>query len=72
MRYWSEQEAREYLPRLKRLLEVIQRATRLAVSARGNGHANLPGGAAVTGPPDAEEAARELLSAIEEIVQCSR
>ena len=63
MRYWSEQEAREYLPRLKRLLEVIQRATRLAVSARGNGHASLPGGAAVAGPPDGEAAAPTAIDA---------
>jgi hypothetical protein len=63
VRYWSEQEAREYLPRLKRLLEVIQRATRLAVSARGNGHASLPGGAAVAGPPDGEEAAPTAIDA---------
>ncbi len=43
MRYWTVDEAQAYLPRLRLLLGVIRRATHLAVSARGNGHAVLPG-----------------------------
>ncbi len=43
MRYWTEQEARDYLPRLRTLLGVIRRATQLEVRARGNGHATIPG-----------------------------
>jgi hypothetical protein len=42
LRYWTEGEARAYLPRLRRLLAIIQRATNLEVRARGNGHATLP------------------------------
>jgi len=44
-RYWTVEEARAYLPRLALLLAVIRRASHLAVSARGNGHATLPGSA---------------------------
>ena len=40
---WTVEEARAYLPRLRLLLGVIRRAAHLAVSARGNGHATLPG-----------------------------
>ena len=43
MRYWTVEEARAYLPRLRLLVGVIRRATRLAASATGNGHATLPG-----------------------------
>ena len=43
MRYWTVEEARAYLPRLRVLLGVIRRAAHLAVTARGNGHAVLPG-----------------------------
>jgi hypothetical protein len=43
VRYWTEDEARAYLPRLRLLLGVIRRAAHLAVNARGNGHAPLPG-----------------------------
>ncbi len=68
MRYWTEQEARDYLPRLRTLLGVIRRATQLEVRARGNGHATIPGAQAPpsekdAGPSsdlDAETALREL------------
>ena len=43
MRYWTVEEARAYLPRLRVLLGVIRRAAHLAVTSRGNGHAALPG-----------------------------
>jgi Uncharacterized conserved protein (DUF2203) len=71
-RYWTEDEARAYLPRLRRLLEVIRRASHLAVAARGNGHASMPGATPASAPApaaadepaapaiDAEEALREL------------
>ena len=45
MPYWTEDEARAYLPRLRLLLTVVRRAAHLAVSARGNGHASMPGAA---------------------------
>ncbi|HXQ90223.1 MAG TPA: DUF2203 domain-containing protein [Acidimicrobiales bacterium] len=54
MRYWTVDEARAYLPRLRLLLGVIRRASRLAVSARGNGHATLPGAPSPTGPEAGE------------------
>ncbi|HLI73561.1 MAG TPA: DUF2203 domain-containing protein [Acidimicrobiales bacterium] len=68
MRYWTEQEARDYLPRLRTLLGVIRRATQLEVRARGNGHATIPGAkappsekdAAPSSDLDAEAALREL------------
>jgi hypothetical protein len=43
VRYWTVEEARAYLPRLRVLLGVIRRAAHLAVTSRGNGHAALPG-----------------------------
>ena len=43
MRYWTEPEARAYLPRVRALLAVIRRATQLEVRARSNGHASMPG-----------------------------
>ena len=51
MRYWTVDEARAYLPRLALLLGVIRRASHLAVHARGNGHARLPG----TGRPHGDD-----------------
>jgi len=50
VRYWTVDEAREYLPRLRLLLGVIRRASHLAVSAKGNGHATLPGAPRPAGP----------------------
>jgi hypothetical protein len=40
-RYWSEEEARAYLPRLKVLLALVRRATHLAARAQANGHADV-------------------------------
>ena len=56
MQYWTVEEARAYLPRLNLLLGVIRRASHLAVNARGNGHATLPGStrAAVADPTPAD------------------
>ena len=50
VRYWTVDEAKAYLPRLRLLVEVIQRAARLAVTAKGNGHASLPGSRRTSGP----------------------
>jgi len=56
LQYWTVEEARAYLPRLNLLLGVIRRASHLAVNARGNGHATLPGStrAAVADPTPAD------------------
>ncbi len=43
MRYWSVEEARQYLPRLRHLVEVVRRAVALAAVARANGHGKEPG-----------------------------
>ncbi|HVA03392.1 MAG TPA: DUF2203 domain-containing protein [Acidimicrobiales bacterium] len=51
MRYWTVEEAQAYIPRLRLLLGVIRRAKNLVVSARGNGHAVLPGAPSPAGPP---------------------
>jgi hypothetical protein len=50
VRYWTVEEAQDYLPRLRLLLGVIKRAANLTVSARGNGHAVLPGAPLPAGP----------------------
>ncbi|HEY7948271.1 MAG TPA: DUF2203 domain-containing protein [Acidimicrobiales bacterium] len=58
MRNWTIDEARAYLPRLRLLLGVIRRAAHLAVSARGNGHATLPGAPSPAGTDPPATAAR--------------
>ncbi|HVM02396.1 MAG TPA: DUF2203 family protein [Acidimicrobiales bacterium] len=42
MRYWTEEEARRYLPRLRHLVEVVRAAATLALASRGNGHGSPP------------------------------
>ncbi len=54
MRYWTVEEAQAFLPRLRLLLGVIRRAAHLTVSARGNGHAVLPGAPLPAGPASPE------------------
>ncbi len=54
MKYWTVDEAQAYIPRLRLLLGVIRRAKNLVVSARGNGHAVLPGAPLPAGPPPSE------------------
>lgn len=43
LKYWTEDEVRVYLPRLRLLLGVLQRAADLGVRARTNGHSQVPG-----------------------------
>jgi hypothetical protein len=38
VRYWTEGEAREYLPRVKELLQQLRTASAVAAASRGNGH----------------------------------
>ncbi|MGA2521119.1 MAG: DUF2203 domain-containing protein [Acidimicrobiales bacterium] len=58
--YWTEDEARAYLPRLRLLLGVIRRASNLAVHARANGHAAMPGASPAPGlPPEADDVGAE-------------
>ena len=52
MRYWTVEEARAYLPRLKELVERIVEAAKAAARTRSNGHGGPP--------PDVEEALAEL------------
>jgi hypothetical protein len=59
VRYWTVDEAQAYLPRLRLLLGVIRRASNLAVSARANGHAVLPGAPLPAGPQSTGPAATE-------------
>jgi hypothetical protein len=59
MKYWTVDEAQAFLPRLRLLLGVIRRASHLAVSARGNGHAVLPGAPAPAGPATADPGSSE-------------
>ena len=41
-RYWSVEEARAYLPRLRRLLAVVRGHALVASRARSNGHGAVP------------------------------
>ena len=43
MRYWTVEEARAYLPRLRHLVDVVRRAATLAAVSRTNGHGSPPG-----------------------------
>lgn len=62
MRYWTVEEAQDFLPRLRLLLGVIRRAAHLTVSARGNGHAVLPGAPLPAGPASPETESPESQS----------
>ena len=42
MRYWTVEEARRYLPRLRHLVEVVRNAATLAAASRSNGHGQPP------------------------------
>jgi hypothetical protein len=42
VRYWTEEEARRYLPRLRHLVEVVRAAASLAIVSRRNGHGSPP------------------------------
>ncbi len=42
MAEWTEEEARAYLPRLRRLLASMRRVAAIAARARTNGHGGLP------------------------------
>jgi len=43
VRYWTVEEARGYLPRLRHLVEVVRSAATLSMVARANGRARPPG-----------------------------
>lgn len=63
MRYWTEDEARAYLPRVRRLLALLRRATDLAVRSPSNGHAIERGTADADEAPlalDPQQAMAEL------------
>jgi hypothetical protein len=51
---WTEEQVRAYLPRLRQLLAVLQRAAELAVRIRGNGHGSVGGASAQTPSASAE------------------
>lgn len=54
MRYFTEEQARAYLPRLRRLLSLLRRSADLTVRAGTNGHAT------VKAPASADDAPLEL------------
>jgi hypothetical protein len=62
VRYWTVDEAQAFLPRLRLLLGVIRRASHLAVSAKANGHAVLPGAPLPVGPLPTEPGPTEPTS----------
>ncbi len=43
MRYWTLEEARGYIPRLRHLLEVVHQAMAVRAAARTNGGGRSPG-----------------------------
>jgi hypothetical protein len=74
MPFWTEDEARAYLPRLHVLLDALRRSTDLSKVARTNGHASMPGARPSPSPesphaaPGAPEAPRVSgAEALEEI-----
>jgi hypothetical protein len=63
MAYFSEEEARAYLPRLRRILSLLKRSAELGVKAGTNGHATVKAPAGADDAPlgiDQEEAVAEL------------
>ncbi|HEY5250883.1 MAG TPA: DUF2203 domain-containing protein [Acidimicrobiales bacterium] len=63
MAYFSEEEARAYLPRLRRILSLLKRSAELGVKAGTNGHATVKAPAGADDAPlgiDPEEAVAEL------------
>ena len=47
-RFWTVEEARAYLPRLRQLVETVRGAVHTAASAKGNGHGKAAGETPVT------------------------
>jgi hypothetical protein len=68
--YWTLEDARAYLPRLRQLLAALQLATDAARLARGNGHVRAPRAEPGRGAPDAVPppgvGPREALAELEE------
>jgi hypothetical protein len=63
VRFFTEDEARAYLPRLRRLLSLLRRSADLAVRAGTNGHATVRAPATADDAPldlDPEQALAEL------------
>ncbi len=63
MRYFTEEEARAYLPRLRRILSLLRRSADLSVQAGTNGHATVRTSATADDAPldlDPEQALAEL------------
>ncbi len=63
MRYFTEDEARAYLPRLRRILSLLRRAADLGVRAGKNGHATVRAAATADDAPldlDPQQARAEL------------
>lgn len=63
MKFFTEDEARAYLPRLKRILSLLKRSADLSVRAGTNGHATVRAPAEAENAPlelDPEEALAEL------------
>ena len=67
-RYWSVDEAREAIPRLRDLLQGLRRAATLASQVRSNGHASLGGDDGQPQPEGGEElVAGDIQPALEEL-----
>jgi hypothetical protein len=69
---WTVDEARAYLPRLRRLIELVRRAAVVSARARSNGHrdrSGAPDGAEGAGerPPADEAGAEEANAEAEEL-----
>ncbi len=63
MRYFTEDEARAYLPRLRRILSLLRRAAELGVRSGSNGHATVRAPATADDAPldlDPQQALAEL------------
>ena len=67
MRYWTEEEARAYLPRLRGLLALLAASSEARRRAQGNGHATRPGPAEANDTADAPPADLSPAEALAEI-----
>jgi hypothetical protein len=66
VRYFTEEEARAYLPRLRRILSLLRRSAELTVSAGTNGHATVRAAATADDAPLDLDTGRALAELEEE------
>jgi hypothetical protein len=68
-RYWTLEEARAALPRVRELLESLQRAAAIATRVRSNGHAVMSTGESTsgTGSADGDRSTPEIQTVLDDL-----